>query len=69
MINGVSIDGGDDVAAFHNEKTLAAKIKSLGGKQSRSLKDLPKSPRFSENKASFALIVWKDLDFRSLFPV
>lgn len=33
MIYGKSIGGGDDIAALDNEKALAAKITSLGGKR------------------------------------
>ena len=33
MVNGKSIGGGDDIAAFHAQKMLADKIKSLGGKR------------------------------------
>ncbi|KAK3936491.1 thioredoxin-like protein [Diplogelasinospora grovesii] len=33
MINGKSIGGGDDIAALDKEKTLADKIKSVGGKR------------------------------------
>lgn len=33
MVNGVSIGGGDDVAALDKAKTLANKVKELGGKR------------------------------------
>ncbi|KAK0628476.1 thioredoxin-like protein [Bombardia bombarda] len=33
MVNGKSIGGGDDIAEFARQKTLAAKIKSFGGKR------------------------------------
>lgn len=33
MVNGKSIGGGDDVAELDRDKTLAEKIKTLGGKR------------------------------------
>ncbi|KAK3330435.1 thioredoxin-like protein [Apodospora peruviana] len=47
MVNGISIGGGDDVAALDRDRNLADKIKSLGGKRidvtARFVEDTPRA--------------------------
>lgn len=38
LINGVSIGGGDDVAELDVKKTLAEKVKEIGGSKIKSVK-------------------------------
>ena len=38
LVNGVSVGGGDDVAAFHDRGELADKLRSLAGKRLTEIK-------------------------------
>lgn len=41
LINGVSIGGGDDVAALDEEGTLVGKVRELGGKRMTDVRERP----------------------------
>jgi glutaredoxin len=42
MVNGLSIGGGDDIAALDREDALISKIKSTAGKNIMEIKHVPK---------------------------